>query len=112
MLAGLGLLTSCAASVPAPASSLGVVSALPLFWGEGVPMAILEGDDQRAPIIRKLAARHNLVPLDQVTSTQLARVTQLLVAQPRGLAPQELVELDRWVRRGGRALIFADPILV
>jgi hypothetical protein len=33
------------------------------------------------------------------------------MAQPRPLAPAENVALDRWVRRGGRVLLFADPAL-
>lgn len=32
------------------------------------------------------------------------------MAQPRPLAPQENVALDRWVRGGGHLLLFADPM--
>ncbi len=35
----------------------------------------------------------------------------LIIAQPRALSGAENVALDRWVRGGGRALIFADPML-
>ena len=35
----------------------------------------------------------------------------LVIAQPRPLSPSENVELDRWVRAGGRVLLFADPLL-
>ncbi len=33
------------------------------------------------------------------------------MAQPRPLSPSENVALDRWVRGGGRLLLFADPML-
>ena len=35
----------------------------------------------------------------------------LLAAQPRALPAEELVALDAWVRRGGRLLLLADPML-
>ena len=41
----------------------------------------------------------------------LPGVGLLVMAQPRALAPQENVALDDWVRRGGRLLLFADPLL-
>jgi hypothetical protein len=41
----------------------------------------------------------------------LAGLGLLVMAQPRALAPQENVALDRWVRKGGRLLLFADPML-
>jgi hypothetical protein len=33
------------------------------------------------------------------------------LAQPRAFSPAELVQLDSWVRKGGRLLILADPAL-
>lgn len=88
------------------------MSALPLFWGEGGAAAVLQGEDQRAQLIRHLAQRYTLAALDQLDKDSLAQAPLLLLAQPRGLSPDELVALDAWVRGGGRALIFADPMLV
>jgi ABC-type uncharacterized transport system len=88
------------------------MSALPLFWGEGGPHAILQGDDQRAPLIRQLSVAHTLTPLDWLDAESLAGIGTLLLAQPRGLSPDELAALDAWVRGGGRVLVFADPLLV
>ncbi len=36
---------------------------------------------------------------------------RLLLLQPRHLSPEELVAIDGWVRRGGWALVLADPRL-
>jgi hypothetical protein len=50
-------------------------------------------------------------PLDVLDDSTLSTGRLLLLAQPRALAPTELVALDSWVRRGGRALILTDPAL-
>ncbi len=87
------------------------MTALPLFWGEGTPKDILNGADQRAEIIRRLGGDRKIIPLDRVERSDLKEISLLLLAQPRLLTGQELVALDAWVRAGGRALIFADPLL-
>ncbi len=87
------------------------MSALPLFWGERGAHAVLHGEDQRAPFVRRLSELRTLVPVDRIDRNSLASIGTLLLAQPRGLTPEELVALDGWVREGGRILIFADPLL-
>ena len=87
-----------------------VLTALPIMWGEGDPTDIVAGRAQRSPKIAALEARYDVRPIDVVTDVALAD-SILIVAQPRRLAPVELVAIDRFVRDGGRALIFADPDL-
>jgi hypothetical protein len=41
----------------------------------------------------------------------LPRQALLVLAQPQPLMPEENVALDAWVRRGGRLLLFVDPML-
>ena len=98
------------AAVEAPAR-LGLFSSLPVYWGEGADIdAVLDGDE--AGWLRQvLERRFKLTPLDALEPETLAGLDQLLLAQPRPLAPSENVALDDWVRAGGRALIFADPAL-
>ncbi len=105
------LAASCAPAAPVLRGDVAIVSALPLFWGEGSPADIVQGADQRAAIVRALASRHTLVPIDQIDASALSAHRTLILAQPRLLSPEELVALDGWVRNGGRALIFADPML-
>ncbi len=88
------------------------MSALPLFGAQSEIGAVLSGPDQRAAIIRALAARHTVVPLDRLDTAALAGNPILILVQPRALAGEELVTLDLWVRRGGRALVFTDPELL
>lgn len=76
------------------------------MWGEGDPADILAGRAARAPVLAGLKVR----ALDRLDAATLDR-SPLIVAQPRAMAPEELVALDGWVRNGGRALIFADPQL-
>ena len=107
------LLVSCSPVVThLPRQPLAVMSALPLFWGEGGPTAVLQGGDQRAAITRQLAQSWDLRPIDRLDASALQHMRVLLLAQPRGLSPDELVALDAWVRGGGRVIIFADPMLL
>lgn len=90
------------------------MSALPLFWGDGDadPKAVLTDPDHRARFILAVAEAYRVRPVDVIDSAAFAGTDLLIVAQPRILQAQELVDLDGWVRRGGRLLIFADPDLV
>jgi hypothetical protein len=56
-----------------------------------------------------LRHKGDVVPQDSLGS--LSGIDLLVLAQPRPLSPRENVELDQWVRHGGRVLLFADPML-
>lgn len=89
----------------------GIVSALPLFWPEGRPLAeMLErnGVESRSPLVRLLDAR----AIDAVDGITLSGLDSIILAQPRLLRPEELVALDSWLQMGGKAVIFADPLLM
>lgn len=112
VLAAALLLAACRQGAAEPTGSrIAFLTALPLFPASAAPSDILNGPDQRAAIIRALAARHQVVPVARLDEKVLAG-SLLIVAQPRGLAGEELVALDGWVRQGGKALIFTDPELV
>ena len=87
-----------------------LVTALPLVWGEDDVREIVGGRSMRAPILTTIDAHYDVRPIDVVTDATIADGI-LMIAQPRRLAPAELVAIDRFVRAGGRALIFADPDL-
>lgn len=94
--------------VAGPKPRLAVISGLPLFWREGQG-----GMDARAdaPIVSVLRTRFDVNPLDSALSQGMARADTLLLAQPRGLAGAELAAIDTWVRKGGHAVVLADPLL-
>lgn len=92
---------------------VGVMSALPLGGGTGLERGVdaLRSVGLRSPLWQALDARLDLHALDALDAGQLARFNALLLAQPRRLAPAELVALDAWVRDGGHVVILADPLL-
>ncbi len=92
--------------------TLGLFSSLPIYWGEGADIGtMIDGGGEPGWLRQVLERRFSLAPLDALEPETLAEVERLLLAQPRPLAPSENVALDNWVRAGGRALIFADPML-
>ena len=85
-----------------------LMSALPLVWGEKGPF---DPGSKPAAAYEALSHEFRIRPLDVLDEKNLDSGRLLLLAQPRALAPEELVALDAWVRRGGRALILTDPRL-
>lgn len=92
-----------------PKPSLALMTTLPLQWSEGGVEADLADDAQPHPAFARLSESFDVQPLDDVRD--LAKRRMLLLAQPRAFRPTELVQLDSWVRKGGRILILADPAL-
>jgi hypothetical protein len=92
-----------------PKPTLGLMTTLPLQWSEGGVEADLAEDAQPHPAFARLSESYDVQPLDDVRD--LAERRMLLLAQPRAFSPAELVQLDSWVRKGGRILILADPAL-
>lgn len=101
---------------PSPDAALsmpkvGIVSALPLFWPEAPATSVLmmEGaEGRRNPLVDALG----VTAVDSVQAKTLSGLDTLVLAQPRLLQPAELVALDDWIRNGGRAVVFADPLLM
>jgi ABC-type uncharacterized transport system len=109
---GLLLVSACGSPrSPIARPKVAILTALPLFWQEGQFGTAATGVDQRAPILQKLSERFQVNPLDALSRATLKTVDILILAQPRALAPAELVDLDLWVRAGGKLLVFADPML-
>jgi hypothetical protein len=96
---------------PQPAPMAGrtmVMTSLPLrLWSpEGrAPMR----DDPALVALRQLAARPLLVTGD-LPPNALRPDDRLLLAHPAALPPAALVEIDRFVRAGGQALVLADGL--
>jgi ABC-type uncharacterized transport system len=88
-----------------------LMTALPLVWGEGSVGDVLAGRTGRSETLKALYERFDVRAIDVLSSETLAGDIAM-IAQPRRLTPKELVALDKWVRAGGRAMIFADPELV
>jgi hypothetical protein len=105
-----------AAHAMRPKPPLGVFATLPVYWRETSELGDLLAADGTMPWPRRVLERdYTLRPLDVLAGggrgDPLADLPHLLMAQPRALSAVENVALDAWVRRGGRLLLFADPML-
>jgi hypothetical protein len=83
-----------------------LLTSLPLIFGEDF---LLEGGG--SPVLKALQARYRIVPISVTDEAELAKGRLLLMAHPLAQRAEDLVELDEWVRGGGRVLLLADPML-
>lgn len=95
-----------AARPPAERPTLALLTSLPLVFGESFG---LESGGSAA--LTRLEQRYNVLPIGVADAASLEDQRLLLMAHPRAQPAQVLVELDRWVRGGGRVLLLADPRL-
>lgn len=91
---------------PSKRPTLLLLTSLPLVFGEDFSL-----QQSGSPTLDKLETRYRVVPISTTSAAELAKGRLLLIAHPLGQAPQDLVALDEWVRRGGRVLLLADPLL-
>jgi hypothetical protein len=85
-----------------------LMTGLPLVWGESGPF---DPASRPQASYSKLSEAFDFRPVDVLDAATLARGRFLFLAQPKRLAPSELVAVDGWIRKGGRALILTDPML-
>ena len=97
---------------PAARPILPLLTGLPLFWGEGPVGSVLQPLSVRSSLLTQIEGRYLVEAVDTFDADHFAQRQLLLAIQPASLPAEEFVALDAWIRRGGRALIFADPDLV
>lgn len=96
----------------APLAPLLLFTSLPIYWSEAPDIAAqLRQDGEPHWARRAIEARRPLRPVDALEARALGGDGDLLMIQPRPLAPAENVALDAWIGGGGRLLLFADPAL-
>ena len=99
-----------AAPDPAPGVTakpeLMLLTSLPLVFAETFG---LEGGG--SPTLAALALHYKVTPIGIADAHTLGGRRLLLMAHPRAQTAEALVDLDRWVRNGGRLLLLADPML-
>jgi hypothetical protein len=86
--------------------TLALLTSLPLVFGESFG---LESGGSAA--LTRLEQRYNVLPIGVADAASLEGQKLLLMAHPRAQPAEALVELDQWVRGGGRVLLLADPKL-
>ena len=95
-----------AAGEAAAKPRLSMVTSLPLLFGEEFA---IEAPANAA--VERIEQSYTLVPIAVADRASLNGFTQVLMAHPRAQPAEVLVELDAWVRGGGRAVVLADPML-
>lgn len=85
--------------------ALALLTSLPLIFGESF------GIGGGSPALDRLEQRYRVQPIPVADAASLRGQKLLLLAHPRAQPAEVLVELDRWVRDGGRLLLLADPRL-
>jgi hypothetical protein len=83
-----------------------LLTSLPLVFGERLS---LEGGGSKA--LEALERRYRVIPIAVADEQSLDQGSILLMAHARAQPAEGLVALDEWVRRGGRVLLLADPLL-
>jgi hypothetical protein len=83
-----------------------LLTSLPLVFGEDFSI-----QDAGSPALKALNTRYRVIPISVADPAELARGKLLVMAHPLAQPAEDLVALDRWVRRGGRVLLLADPML-
>ena len=105
-----GLIRNAPAALPArpleARSALLLLTSLPLVFGENFTLG-----GGGSPALTRLEQRYNVKPIALTDGPSLASFRLLLMAHPRAQTAAALVDLDDWVRRGGRVLLLADPAL-
>lgn len=97
-------------AAPARSGETRLFTTLPILWSESADIGgLVRGEGATHWARDTLATQGRITPLDSLGA--IAGDAPLLMAQPRPLSPEENVALDRWVRHGGRVLLFADPML-
>ncbi|MFL6722838.1 MAG: hypothetical protein ACJ8E4_00300 [Sphingomicrobium sp.] len=91
---------------PAERPALALLTSLPLMFGERFDL-----DSGGSPALSRLEQRYKVQPIGVADEASLHGRKLLLMAHPRAQPAEVLVELDRWVRGGGRLLLLADPKL-
>lgn len=83
-----------------------LLTSLPLVFGEDFSL-----DVEGSAALKALQTRYRVDPISVTDPAELNRGRLLLMAQPLAQPVEDLVGLDRWVRRGGHVLLLADPVL-
>jgi len=86
---------------------VGVMSSLPLIGD----VAAQTGGSPNIPwaITNKLKSRFELINLPQVIDELPARIDTMMVVHPKSLNQRSVYELEQFLFRGGKAIVFLDP---
>ena len=91
-------------------SLLGIISGLPLDTGAGGMQAAMQGQARPFVIYEQLAQTYATKMLDPNFASIPSGIDVLMIVDPGPMTPQQLYAIDQFVLKGGRALVFVDPL--
>jgi len=89
--------------------TLTLLTSLPMQFGPGGPQAMMAGQAQPYVIYQQLAEFFELAELADDFQSIPEDTDVLMLVHPPALSDKQLFQIDQYVLRGGRALIFLDP---
>lgn len=88
---------------------LGLLTGLPMQYGPGGIMALVQGQARPYVIYQQLEDFFEIVQLEGALDPMPDDLAALLIVHPPQLDDRELYAIDQFVLAGGRALVFVDP---
>jgi ABC-type uncharacterized transport system involved in gliding motility auxiliary subunit len=77
----------------------------------GLLSSLMPAQDQRTPaILTAIRENYQVTPLGADFTQLPANLDLLMIVHPPSLNPAQLAAIDGFVKRGGRALVFVDPM--
>lgn len=89
---------------------LGIISSLPLDTGAGGMQAALQGQAHPFMIYEELSQTYATKMLDPNFASIPGDIDVLMIVHPGTMTPAQLYAIDQFVLKGGRALVFVDPL--
>src|SRR5579862_1285304 len=89
---------------------VGIVTSLPMEFGPGGMQAAMQGQGQPYLTYQELAQTYQTQMLPPGFTAIPKDMNVLMIAHPAALNDAQLQVIDQFVLRGGRALVFVDPL--
>ncbi|MEQ1753316.1 MAG: Gldg family protein [Micropepsaceae bacterium] len=89
---------------------IGVVSNIPFDTGAGGMSAAMQGESRSYMIYEQLRESFDIQFLEQDFDVVPADIDVVMIAHPKLLSPTTQYALDQFIMRGGRAMVFLDPL--
>lgn len=89
---------------------IGIVSNIPFDTGAGGLGAAMQGESKSYMIYEQLKDSFDVQFLEQDFDQVPADVDVVMIAHPKPLTPTTQYALDQFIMRGGRAMVFLDPL--
>ena len=89
---------------------VGIVSNIPFDTGAGGLAAAMQGQSRSYMIYEQIRETFDVSFLEQDFDRVPADIDVVMIAHPKPLSPTTQYALDQFIMRGGRAMVFLDPL--